>query len=76
MSHSVGWLVGMSSNLRPFSFKFISGKRKNHKGQDQVCMDNTGMFFGPKTLEWKGRCEQEQDYFHGKEMAFSPTSFP
>jgi hypothetical protein len=71
-------MVGMSSNLCPFSFKFILGKRKNHKGQDQVSMEGVGyhrnIFFGPKTLQWKGRCEQE--HCHGEEMAFSPKFFP
>jgi hypothetical protein len=61
-------MVGMSSNLCPFSFIFILGKRKNHKGQDQVSMEGgipCEYFFVPKTLEWKGQCEQE--HCHGEE---------
>jgi hypothetical protein len=70
-------MVEMSSNLHPFSFKFILGKIKNHKGQDQVSMEGgipQEYFCGPKTLDWKGRCEQE--HCHGEEMAFSPKFFP
>jgi hypothetical protein len=58
----------MSSKLRSFSFIFILGKRKNHKGQDQVSVEGgipQEYFFGSKTLEWKGWCEQE--HFHGEE---------
>jgi hypothetical protein len=59
----------MLSNLRPFSFVFILGKRKNHKGarsREYGGWDTTGIFFEPKTLEWKGRYEQE--HFHGEEI--------
>jgi hypothetical protein len=58
-------MVGMSPNLHPFSLIFILGKRKNHKGQDQMSMEGwrpQKYFFGPKSLEWKGWCEQEHCY--------------
>jgi hypothetical protein len=44
-------MVGMSSNLHPFSFIFILEKRKNHKGARSGGYggwDTTGMFFWAK----------------------------
>jgi hypothetical protein len=58
-------MVGMSSELRPFSFKFILGKRKKSQGAgsgEYGGWDTTVIFFGAKSLEWKGRCEQENCY--------------
>jgi hypothetical protein len=60
-------MVGMSSNLRPFSFIFILGKIGKPQGArlgEYGGWDTTGLFFRPKTLEWKQRCEQE--HCHGE----------
>jgi hypothetical protein len=61
-------MVGMSSNLQPLSFIFILGKRKKSQGArsgEYGGWDTTGVFFGPKTLEWKG--QREQEHCHGEE---------
>jgi hypothetical protein len=61
MSHSVGWLEYRQIFVLLASF-FILGKRKKSQGVrsgEYGGWDNRGIFFGLKTLEWKGRCEQE-----------------
>jgi hypothetical protein len=46
-------MVGLSS-LRPFSFNFILGKKKSQgtRSGEYGGWDNTGIFFGLKTIEW------------------------
>jgi hypothetical protein len=77
-------MVGMSSNLCPFNFIFILGKRKNHKGQDEVSMEGgntTGILFCAKNLNGKGSVSRsivmvKKPTILKKLAAFFPKFFP
>jgi hypothetical protein len=50
-------MVGISSNIRTFSFISILRKRRNYKGQDQVSIESgipLDYFLGHKLLNGKG----------------------